>query len=147
MLIVGAVEVQDAGAGPGRIRLAEVSDYSANSLHPFVTQKSRARGYRQDRRRSAYPGAPGVDHDPHVIGKMAAHIVLPWVHRIFSNLKYGVWASIMACAASISNPTSTSSSSASTAAAPGTPPSAPCLASPPDPPFTYQMLISPEAGG
>jgi hypothetical protein len=24
------------------------------------------------------------------IGKMAAHIVLPWVHRIFSNLK--VWA-------------------------------------------------------
>ncbi len=36
------------------------------------------------------PGAPGVSHDPHVVGKMAAHIVLPWVHRIFSNLK--VWA-------------------------------------------------------
>jgi hypothetical protein len=29
-------------------------------------------------------------HDPHVVGRMAAHIVLPWVHRIFSNLK--VWA-------------------------------------------------------
>jgi hypothetical protein len=27
---------------------------------------------------------------PHVVGKMAAHIVLPWVHGIFSNLK--VWA-------------------------------------------------------
>ena len=31
-----------------------------------------------------------VSHDPHVIGKMAAHVVLPWVHRVFSNLK--VWA-------------------------------------------------------
>jgi hypothetical protein len=33
--------------------------------------------------------SPPVSHDPHVVGKMAAHIVLPWVHRIFSNLK--VW--------------------------------------------------------
>src|SRR5205085_11289560 len=39
---------------------------------------------------SAYPGAAGITHDPHVVGTMAAHIVLPWVHRIFSNLK--VWA-------------------------------------------------------
>jgi ISXO2-like transposase domain len=29
-------------------------------------------------------------HDPHVVGKMAAQTVPPWVHRIFSNLK--VWA-------------------------------------------------------
>jgi hypothetical protein len=36
------------------------------------------------------PGAAGVTHDPHVVGKMAAHIVLPWVHRIFANLK--IWA-------------------------------------------------------
>lgn len=89
MLIVGAVEVQDAGAGPGRIRLAEVSDYSANSLHPFVTQNLAPGATAKTDGWSAYPGAPGVDHDPHVIGKMAAHIVLPWVHRIFSNLK--IW--------------------------------------------------------
>jgi hypothetical protein len=38
---------------------------------------------------SGYPGAAGVNHDPHVVGKMAAHIVLPWVHESFSNLK--VW--------------------------------------------------------
>ena len=25
--------------------------------------------------------------DPHVVGNMAAHIVLPWVHRAFANLK------------------------------------------------------------
>jgi hypothetical protein len=36
MLIVGAVEVQDGGAGPGRIRLNQVSDYSTDSLHPFI---------------------------------------------------------------------------------------------------------------
>jgi hypothetical protein len=36
MLIVGAVEVADGGAGPGRIRLGEVPDYSAASLHPFI---------------------------------------------------------------------------------------------------------------
>ena len=81
MLIVGAVEVQDGGAGPGRIRLAEVSDYSANSLHPFVAQNLAAGATAKTDGWSAYPGAPGVSHDPHVIGKMAAHIVLPWVHR------------------------------------------------------------------
>ena len=31
-----------------------------------------------------------ADHDPHIIGKMAAHILLPWVHRVFSNVK--TWA-------------------------------------------------------
>src|SRR4029077_15822847 len=39
---------------------------------------------------SGYPGAAGLAHDPHVVGRMAAHIILPWVHRIFSHLK--VWA-------------------------------------------------------
>ena len=31
-----------------------------------------------------------IAHDPHVVDKMAAHIVLPWIHRVFSNLK--TWA-------------------------------------------------------
>ena len=31
-----------------------------------------------------------MTHDPHVIGPMAAHIVLPWAHRVFANLK--TWA-------------------------------------------------------
>jgi hypothetical protein len=37
-----------------------------------------------------YPGAPDVAHDPHVIGPIAAHVVLPWIHLVFSNLK--TWA-------------------------------------------------------
>ena len=44
---------------------------------------------------TAQPGRPrghhyravGYKHEPHVVGKMAAHIVLPWVHRVVSNLK------------------------------------------------------------
>src|SRR4249920_2517510 len=35
MLVVGAVEVEDGGLGPGRIRLSQVPDYSAASLHAF----------------------------------------------------------------------------------------------------------------
>jgi hypothetical protein len=35
----------------------------------------------------AYQGAPGVSQQPHVVGPMAAHIVLPWTHRVFANLK------------------------------------------------------------
>jgi hypothetical protein len=90
ILVVGAVEVEDGGAGPGRIRLAEVSDYSADSLHPFIADNLAAGATAKTDGWSGYPGASGVSHDPHIIGKMAAPIVLPWVHRIFSNLK--VWA-------------------------------------------------------
>jgi len=89
MLVVGAVEVQD-GAGPGRIRLTQVPDYSAASLHAFLAANLAPGATAKTDGWSGYPGAAGVTHDPHVVGTMAAHIVLPWVHRIFSNLK--VWA-------------------------------------------------------
>jgi hypothetical protein len=136
ILLVGAVEVQDGGAGAGRIRLAEVADYSASSLHPFIASNLAPGAVVKTDGWSAYPGAPGVSHDPHVVGKMAAHVVLPWVHRVFANLKVptsrsGPWASITACAAGMCSPTSTNSSSASTDDAPATPPSARYSASPP----------------
>ena len=89
MLVVGAVEVED-GRGPGRIRLSQVADYSAASLHPFLATSLAPGATAKTDGWSGYPGAAGLTHDPHVVGKMAAHIVLPWVHRIFSNLK--VWA-------------------------------------------------------
>ena len=90
ILVVGAVEVQDGGAGPGRIRLQEVPDYSAASLHPFLAANLAPGATAKTDGWSDYPGAPGVNHDPHTVGKMAAHIVLPWTHRVFSNLK--TWA-------------------------------------------------------
>ena len=90
ILVVGAVEVQDGGAGPGRIRLAEIPSYSAASLHGFLAAHLAAGATAKTDGLPSYAGAPGLQHDPHVIGRMAAHIVLPWVHRVFSNLK--VWA-------------------------------------------------------
>jgi hypothetical protein len=90
MLVVGAVEVEDGGAGPGRIRLQEVPDYAAASLHPFLAAHLARGATAKTDGWSGYPGAPGVNHDPHTVGKMAAHIVLPWTHRVFANLK--AWA-------------------------------------------------------
>jgi hypothetical protein len=37
--------------------------------------------------RASYPGLTGYRHDPRIVGKMAGHIVLPWIHRAFSLMK------------------------------------------------------------
>ena len=88
ILVAGAVEVQENG--PGRIRLAVIRDFSAASLHRFLRAAVAPGATVKTDGWSGYAGAPGVSHDPHVIGPIAAHIVLPWVHRVFSNLK--TWA-------------------------------------------------------
>jgi hypothetical protein len=88
ILIAGAVEVQEKG--PGRVRLSVIKDFSAGSLHGFLRTAVAPGATAKTDGWSGYPGAPGISHEPHVIGPMAAHIVLPWVHRVFSNLK--TWA-------------------------------------------------------
>jgi transposase-like protein len=85
--MVGAVEVAEGGATPGRIRLQQVSDYSADSLHPFLKANLAPGATAKTDGWAGYSGAPGVTHDPHVVGSMAAHVVLPWTHRVFANLK------------------------------------------------------------
>jgi hypothetical protein len=85
MLITGAVEI--IGRGPDRIRLAHIDNLSAASLHtgnidPATTAKTA--GW------AACNGMPAECHKPHVVGSMAAHVILPWIHRVFSNLK--TWA-------------------------------------------------------
>jgi hypothetical protein len=85
MLVAGAVEIE--GRAPGRLRLAAIADASAATLHGFIGAGiAKGATVRTDGWRG-YPGAPGVRHDPHVIGPMAAHVVLPWAHRLFANLK------------------------------------------------------------
>ena len=85
MLVAGAVEVHDGR--PGRVRLAAIQDASAESLHAFVGANVEAGATARTDGWSGYPGAPGVTHQPHVVGPMAAHVVLPWTHRVFANLK------------------------------------------------------------
>jgi ISXO2-like transposase domain len=36
---------------------------------------------------AGYSGAPGVTHDPHIVGRIAADIVLPCTHRVIASLK------------------------------------------------------------
>ena len=86
--VAAAVEVQ--GKGPGRVRLAAIDNASAASLHTFLKASVAPGATIKTDGWSGYPGAPGLTHQPHVVGNMAAHIVLPWVHRIFANLK--TWA-------------------------------------------------------
>ena len=37
--------------------------------------------------RSGYAKLKDVKHDPRVIGETPAHLVLPWVHRVFASAK------------------------------------------------------------
>ena len=88
MLIAGAIEVNDGK--PGRLRLAVLDDYTAASLHAFINQAIAPGSTARTDGLSSYAGLAEVGHDPHVVGSMAAHIILPWVHTAFSNLK--TWA-------------------------------------------------------
>ena len=85
LLIVAAVESH--GKGPGRVRLAKIADYSANSLHPFIAANISSASTVKTDGWPGYAATPDVHHDPHVIGATQAHLVLPWVHRVFSLLK------------------------------------------------------------
>jgi hypothetical protein len=88
LLIAGAVEVQDGR--PGRVRLAEIKDFSATSIHGFLADNLSKDATAKTDGWAAYPGASDIKHEPHVVGPMAAHIVLPWIHRVFANFK--TWA-------------------------------------------------------
>jgi len=102
ILVAGAVEVIDRAANrskprrkgakyldtrSGRIRLAMIADNSAESIEAFVRANVKSGTTLITDGHSSYPGLTGYRHDPRTVGKMAGHIVLPWVHRLFSLLK------------------------------------------------------------
>ena len=99
ILVIGAVEVIDRDinqAKPrrkhakyldtrsGRIRLAMIANNSAS--RSFRKGEREARNH-ADYRRTSYPGLTSYRHDPRIVGKMAGHVVLPWIHRAFSLMK------------------------------------------------------------
>ena len=89
LMIAGAVEVEsrDGKTYPGRIRLSEIPDYTTETLHDFVeSEVSDGSTVKTDGLQS-YNNLVGTDHDKQVVGKQLAHKVLPWIHRIFANLK------------------------------------------------------------
>jgi transposase-like protein len=85
LLIAGAVEIR--GKAPGRARLAVIGDYSARSLESFVAAAIAEGSTVVSDGWSGYARLKDVRHDPKIVGPMAAHVVLPWVHRAFANTK------------------------------------------------------------
>jgi transposase-like protein len=80
-----AAEVKDRALC--RIRLEKIEDFSKASLHAFV-EKTVSPGARV--KTDGWPSYAGLEaqtHEPQTVGSMPAHIVLPWVHRVASNLK------------------------------------------------------------
>jgi transposase-like protein len=102
ILVIGAVEVIERDTNKpkprrkhakyldtrsGRIRLATIADNSAASIEAFVNANVKRRTTLLTDGHKSFPGLKGYRHDPRVVGKMAAHIVLPWIHRAFSLMK------------------------------------------------------------
>lgn len=85
LLIAGAVEIK--GKAPGRVRLAVIEDYAAKSLGSFVKAAVAVGSTVVSDGWSGYATLKDVKHDPKVVGPMAAHVVLPWIHRVFANAK------------------------------------------------------------
>jgi transposase-like protein len=64
-----------------------IDDCSAESLSGFVRASIAAGSMVVSDGWSGYKGLKDVKHDPRVIGETPAHLVLPWVHRVFANAK------------------------------------------------------------
>src|SRR5277367_4962915 len=102
ILIAGAVEVIDRDTNEakpqrkgakyldtrsGRVRLAMIADNSAASMEAFVRATVKPGATLLTDGHASYPGLTDYRHDPRVVGKMAAHVVLPWIHRVFALMK------------------------------------------------------------
>ena len=85
MLIVGAIELGD-GNIPGRP--AAGRNLLLRRRRPRTLRRNRRRSRRhRENGWSGYAAVPADRHNVHVVGKTAAHLVLPWIHQVFSNLK------------------------------------------------------------
>lgn len=86
LLIAGAIELSEDGL-PRRIRLEPLEDFSAASLGGFIGRAGAKGATVVSDGWSGYLRLAEYRHQAKVVGKMAAHIVLPWIHRVFANLK------------------------------------------------------------
>jgi predicted RNA-binding Zn-ribbon protein involved in translation (DUF1610 family) len=102
ILVAGAVEVIDRDTNQpkprrkhakyldtrsGRIRLAMIADNSAASIEAFVRANVKRGATLLTDGHASYPRLIDYRHDPRIVGTMAGHVVLPWIHRAFSLMK------------------------------------------------------------
>jgi transposase-like protein len=86
IVVIGAVELL-GGNRPGRIRLEVIPDYRGDTLKGFIERNVQPGSHIWTDDNKSYYGLRGYKHTPRVIGKMAAHVIMPWIHRAFSNMK------------------------------------------------------------
>ena len=85
LVVAGAIEIK--GKGPGRIRLAVIGSCSAVALGAFVAAAIATGSTVVSDGWPGYRKLRDVKHDPRVVGDAPAHLVLPWIHRVFANAK------------------------------------------------------------
>jgi hypothetical protein len=64
-----------------------IEDYSAATLGGFVRRAVEPGATVVSDGWSGYRGLTEHRHEAKVVGSMAAHVLLPWIHRVFANLK------------------------------------------------------------
>ena len=102
IFVIGAVEVIDRDTNQskprrkhakyldtrsGRIRLAMIATIPPASIQAFAKANVKRGTTLITDGHASYPGSTGYRHDPRIVGKMAGHIVLPWIYRAFSLMK------------------------------------------------------------
>ena len=85
MLVAGALELD--GGKPRRARLKVIEGFGKPELHAFVLGAVAPQTRLVTDDWPSYQDIPSVRHNAITVGAMAAHIALPWTHRLFSNLK------------------------------------------------------------
>ncbi len=90
LAIVVAVELVEEER-PQRIRAAPIADYTSETLSAVVrasvADHAVLRNGGDPSYRALANGPEDYHHVPKVVGAMAAHVLLKWVHRVISNAK------------------------------------------------------------
>jgi len=86
LLVIGAIELSEDGH-PRRIRLEPLADFTTASITGFVERVVERGATVISDGLASYRSLKEHNHHAKVVGKMAAHVLLPWIHRVFANFK------------------------------------------------------------
>jgi hypothetical protein len=86
LLIAGAVELSDGGH-PKRIRLEPLKDKTGPNIRGFVERVVEKAAAVFSDGLASYKKLAQHKHTGKTVGELPAHVFLPWIHRVFANLK------------------------------------------------------------